>query len=595
MAGWSVPGVVPLRQVREDPVGRRVVARHRITRKPLAITYLSPELLADAEFGARFGDECAQLARVRQASSRQTGVARVYRYVDCDHGAAVIGEHINGTTLRSLLLAQGALGTEAALVVLKDLLSALAPCHQAGLAHGDVKPDDVVLTCAGRVRLLDFGLWTTDGRRRLSRSTPFYLAPEQWTAPAVSRPSGDMYAVTVTFFECLVGAPPFFADDAAQLSAKHQGSLVPLEVLPEAVRELVLRGLAKNPTSRPDAQNLLAAVGDVAARAIGPDWERRGRRELAAHLGVRSALADISALSRRIGLGRINPGQVGYRRHIRLAAVMGGALALAAGLSSPPLAVVPGINIFGSGGRPPVLAFPEPDRGAVAMRVATNGRPADRASIPAPKVGTVGPVAGARPPASSIPEANIQAVPYDQARRDALPQRAARPDGATSESTPDQTRACAGQPGDGSHPCTAGDPKLVPGSAGSPSDASEVSVPVALPAPLPSIDLPLKLPAPLPAPVQDLKSVAIPDKTGPDKTGPDKTGPDKTGPDQGSGPGADFQHAKRFPSHVDSQVPKKITVRSDRSDVGRRSFGQPRSFFQKSSGDFRGAGKTGTR
>ncbi|HJT04737.1 MAG TPA: protein kinase, partial [Pseudonocardiaceae bacterium] len=155
MAGWSVPGVVHLRQVREDPVGRRVVARHRITRKSLAITYLSPELLADAEFRTRFAGECAQLMRVRQAE-----VARVYRYLDCEDGAAVIGAHLNGATLRSLLRAHGAVGTEAALVVLKDVLRALAACHQAGVAHGDLTPDDVILTSAGRARLTGFGLWT---------------------------------------------------------------------------------------------------------------------------------------------------------------------------------------------------------------------------------------------------------------------------------------------------------------------------------------------------------------------------------------------------------------------------------------------------
>src|SRR5581483_6176662 len=88
MAGWSVPGVVHLRQVREDAVGRRVVARHRLTRKSLAITYLSPEVLADAEFRARFEAECARLTRIRQS-----GIARVYRYLACDDGVAVIGEH----------------------------------------------------------------------------------------------------------------------------------------------------------------------------------------------------------------------------------------------------------------------------------------------------------------------------------------------------------------------------------------------------------------------------------------------------------------------------------------------------------------------
>lgn len=565
MAGWSVPGVVHLRQVREDSVGRRVVARHRITRKSLAITYLSPELFADTEFRARFASECAQLTRVRQAE-----VARVYRYLDCDDGAAVIGEHLNGSTLRSLLLVHGAVGPEAALVVLKDVLRALAACHQAGLAHGDVTPDDVILTSAGRVRLTGFGLWTADGRQQLSRSTPFYLAPEQCRDPAVSRPSGDVYAAAVTFFECLVGAPPFYADDAAQLSAKHQASPVPVEVIPAAVRELVVAGLAKEPGSRPDAGSLLAAVGDVAAREVGPGWERRGRRELAAQLAPRSALVDIAALSRQIrGVGRVS-----YRRPVRLAAVMGGALALAAGLSSPPLAVIPGINIFGPGGRPPVLAFPEPDRGPVAMRVVTNGRLADRAQTPVAKVGTAGPVAGARPPASSIAEDNVRA---GHAHPEAIPQLAAQPEGAAGSATSDQsTRACTGQLADDSNPCTVQQEQPTPGSAGSPSDPSEVSIPVALPVPLLPNVQPVQLPVPvqLPAAVQDLRSRSIPDKTGAEK---------------------DFHTAKSFSSQMDSRVPRKMTVRAKRSDDGSNSFGPPRTLSQKGFGGFSGSGKMGNR
>src|SRR5947209_20307679 len=209
------------------------------------------------------------------------------------------------------------------------------------------------------------------------------------------------------------------------------------------------RGLAKAPSSRPDAQRLLAAVGEVATRAVGHDWERRGRRELAAHLASPSTLADISALSRRVN----GADRVGYRRHLRLAAVMGGALALAAGLSSPPLAVIPGISSFGPGGRPPVLAFPEPDRGPVAMRVVTNGRPADRTQTPAVKVGTAASLAGARPPASSNAGADMRT---DHALLDALPRRGAQPEGVTDRSTSDRSiRTCTGQRCDNNKNCNA--------------------------------------------------------------------------------------------------------------------------------------------
>lgn len=556
MAGWAVPGVVHLRQLREDPVGRRVLARHRITRKALAITYLAPELRADAEFRARFAGECARLSRIRQA-----GVARVYQYLDCEHGAAVIGEHINGTTLRSLLLTRGAISTEAALVMFKDLLQTLSACHQAGLAHGDVKPDNVILSSAGRARLLDFGLWTVEGRRRLTQSTPFYLAPEQWSGAAGSLSSGDVYAATVTFFECLVGAPPFYARDAAQLSAKHRGDPAPVEVLPETLRDLVVRGLAKDPAGRADARSLLAAVAGVAARAVEPGWERRGRRELMAHRAQRKTIPDLSAVSRRISA----TGQVGYRRNIRLAAVLGGALALAAGLSSPPLAVIPGIDIFGSSGRPPVLAFPEPDRGPVAMRVVTNGRPADRAATPAVKVANGRLSAGARPP-SSVPETTVHTGPYDQSHPDTLQQRPASAEGA-DQSLPDRSTLNLEQ-----QKPTADKPS---------SDPLQVSFPVALPAPLPPADLPVQLPAPVqlplpvqaPQPIQDLKSILNRDKTGAEQK---------------------LRTARSFSSQADSEVSRKMTMRGDRPDAARNSYGPPRTLSQRGS-DSRDSGRTGTR
>ncbi|MGH3717351.1 MAG: serine/threonine protein kinase [Pseudonocardiaceae bacterium] len=430
MVGWTVPGVVHLRE-RADSVGRRVVGRRRITR-----------------------------------------------------------QSVRGTSLRALLLAQGAVGTEAALVVLKDSLRVLAACHEVGRAHGDIKPQGVILTPAGRVRLVDFGLWTSDGRRLLDRSTPFYLAPEQWS-DAAATPAGDVYAAMVTFFECLVGAPPFYADGEAQLRAKHEQSALPLDVLPEPVRELVACGLAKDPRHRPEARSLLAQVGHVAARAVGSGWERRGRRELSALLAGGSALPDVPAPVRRSGAaGRQR------RRPVRLAAVMGGALALAAGLASPPLAVImPGGSIFGSGGRSPVLAFPEPDRDTVPVRVATNGRLADGAPTHAAQAGVAGQFARARPPAPSTPMPKIQTAPYEHATPGVLDQGSTHPGGVAQGQAPsgqapsDQSTlappVCTQELMSAHKPCTAVIPeKPDPDSAESTSDPSQVSTPVELPAPV---------------------------------------------------------------------------------------------------------------
>lgn len=446
MAAWSAPGVVHLREVREDSVGRRVVARHHITRRSLAVTYLSHELLTDTQFRTRFAREFARLARVRDSR-----VAGVHRYVECQQGAAVIGDHVHGMSLRDLLLAHGAVGAEAALVVLSDLLRGLAACHAAGLAHGDIKPEGVILTPSGRVRLVDFGLWTAHGRRLLAHSTPFYLAPEQWSGQ-LATPAGDLYAAAVTFFECLVGAPPFYGDRSAELSAKHEQCTPPIDAIAGPVRELVRGGLAKDPHRRPEARNLLAEVAEVAAQVVGAGWEQRGRRELARLSTNRSALPEMTMPDDRRGAGSE------HRRPIRLAAVVGGALVLAAGLASPPLAVIlPGGSVFGSSARPPVLAFPEPAPGTSPVRAVTKGSLADRPvhTAPGAKVAPAGqpPVARARPGkenplAPSIPGANPEIAIGEHPRPSVHGDEAARARSASA-------RACTSTPMAEHQPCAA--------------------------------------------------------------------------------------------------------------------------------------------
>ncbi len=394
MTGWVVPGCVHVRQVCVDAVGRRVVARHRKNRRFVWVTYLSQEFLGDAEFRNRFVVDSERLAHVRDPS-----VARVHEYVECAEGAAVVADHVEGTPLRVLLLEEGALGTEAATVVLKDVARGLVAGHAAGLTHGDVKPEDVVLTRAGRARLIDFGLFTCAGRRLLARSTPFYLAPEQWSGGPATQP-GDLYAAAVTFFECLVGAPPFHADRPFQLSALHTFSAPPLDAVPAPFRELVQYGLAKDPAGRSSARHLLARVEEAAIHGLDPGWERRGRRELTRLLARPSHPADVPVVA----------APRSRQRNVRLAAVLGGALVVAAGVSSPPF---PSVLLPGSGGvvdsdaTPPVLAFPGPPEAPAGDRANAEGPAAERA--PDPQSAAVAESAGSA--VTSLPGTALAPVP----------------------------------------------------------------------------------------------------------------------------------------------------------------------------------------
>jgi serine/threonine-protein kinase len=347
MTGRSVPGFADIRKLRDDPVGRRVLARHRVSRRLVHVTYLSPEFLADAEFRCRFAADAARHMRVREDR-----VARLHRYVERDEWVAVVADRVAGTPLRDVLLDEGALGTDAALVVFKDALRALAAGQAAGVAHGDLKPEDLILTGAGDVRLVDFGLYTGPGRRLFARATPFYLAPELWSDSAATT-AGDLYTATATFFECLVGAPPFHAADADGLRVLHRDGLPPLDAVAGPVRQLLRAGLAKDPDQRPGPVRLITQIEETAVAVRGAGWERHGRSELSRLLNQPAGPQPLPVARR--GAERRQP--------VRLAAALGGAMALAAGLSSPMLPNgVFRLPTGDSGGqnRPPVMAFPGP-------------------------------------------------------------------------------------------------------------------------------------------------------------------------------------------------------------------------------------------
>ncbi|MEO3782219.1 serine/threonine-protein kinase [Actinocorallia sp. B10E7] len=278
---WQVPGYDELRELGGDTRGRVVLASERNGGGLRVIRYVNRA--ADS-----LPREAAALERVDDPH-----VARIHGYVPepDGEGGALITEAVRGYGLGELLASRVALEPTAALAALKGSLLGLAAAHAAGAVHRDVKPANVMVRPDGTTGLVGFGgaVPEEDGGRE---GTPAYLAPEQWTgAPATS--VTDLYAVTCVFFECLTGAPPYLADTEAELQQLHQNASPPIERVPEALRPLVLRGLAKFPAQRPlDALTFAADLEKAARRAYGRKWEKRGRASLT---GLVAAMADTGA------------------------------------------------------------------------------------------------------------------------------------------------------------------------------------------------------------------------------------------------------------------------------------------------------------
>lgn len=259
--------------------GMSTVHRATDTRldRPVAVKVMDPRLAADPVFRARFEREARSAARIDHPA-----VVDVH-----DQGKGVLGdgepvvflvmELVEGGTLRDVLRAAGPLPVPAAVAVLVPVLDGLAQAHRRGLVHRDVKPENVLISRTGQVKVADFGLVTAAAQAGVSHAgmilgTVAYLSPEQVATGAADARS-DVYAAGVLAYELLTGSPPFTGDTAISVAYRHVHDEVPppsaaVPGIPPELDDLVVRATRRDPTARPaDAGAFLAALCRVVERA----------------------------------------------------------------------------------------------------------------------------------------------------------------------------------------------------------------------------------------------------------------------------------------------------------------------------------------
>ncbi|MFZ6798603.1 protein kinase domain-containing protein [Undibacterium sp. Di24W] len=148
------------------------------------------------------------------ASLQHPAFVKVHALEQTDQSQAIVMELVPGRTLRQLMETQPPSAQEA-IDIIRQIAQAMQEAHSAGLIHGDLKPSNLMQEPGGVIRILDFGLATQadrDATTSLVQSDPqgtiAYMAPELLTGSTL-RPSADIYALGVIFYELLTGARPF--------------------------------------------------------------------------------------------------------------------------------------------------------------------------------------------------------------------------------------------------------------------------------------------------------------------------------------------------------------------------------------------------
>lgn len=245
------------------------LATDRRLGREVALKIMHHHLVDDESFTSRFVREARSAARLSHPS-----VVQVYDQGSDADLLYLAMEYLPGRTLREVLVERGVLTPREALTVFEPILDALSAAHRAGIVHRDVKPENVILTDDGRVKVADFGLArgatasaATTGQLM---GTVAYLPPELVTRGFADARS-DVYAAGIMLFEMLTGCQPFTGDVPIQVAYRHVHEQVPapsglVPQLPVQLDDLVLAAAANDPQRRPgSAGELLTLVRQVHA------------------------------------------------------------------------------------------------------------------------------------------------------------------------------------------------------------------------------------------------------------------------------------------------------------------------------------------
>ena len=270
--------------------------------RPVAVKVMHAHLANDEAFVSRFIKEAKATAAlshpnivsIQDQGWNEGGPPAVF----------LVMELVEGSTLRDFLNENGPMSVEQTIQFITPVLSALAAAHLIGIIHRDVKPENILISKDGRIKVADFGLarnmtmaQTMTAESSVVLGSVSYLSPEQ-VQRGIADARSDVYAIGIVLFEMLLGKKPYDGETPIQIAYRHVNDRIPnvkefKSDIPEMIADLIFQATAPNPDQRPkDAEQLLSKVRDIQAK-LDPK-----RRQMSLELDLPPLLPKISKRSK---------------------------------------------------------------------------------------------------------------------------------------------------------------------------------------------------------------------------------------------------------------------------------------------------------
>ena len=224
--------------------------------KLFALKMLVPGLAMDEHFIKNFLIAAKALARIEDPN-----IVRIYDLKSEDDHSFIVMEYVDGFNLLELIREDGAFPLQNALEILKQILLAIGHAHKAGLIHRNIKPNNILISTDGKVKITDFGLAKV---KNILTTTPYdtsaaglyYMSPEHVRGYQFTDKRSDIYSIGMVFYQLVTGTLPFKnieSDFDLRESIIKKRIIKPRTYnrdIPPALETIVMKSIAKSPEDR---------------------------------------------------------------------------------------------------------------------------------------------------------------------------------------------------------------------------------------------------------------------------------------------------------------------------------------------------------
>ena len=245
----------------------------------VAVKIMHAHLAQDEQFVERFIREAKAAAAlshpnivaVQDQGWNQSGIPAVF----------IVMELVDGHTLREYLNERGKIAVPDGIKFLLPVLSALGAAHRLGIVHRDVKPENILVSKEGRIKITDFGLAkgamigsTMTAESSVILGSVSYLSPEQ-VSRGIADSRSDVYSAAITAFEIFTGTKPYEGEEPIQIAFMHVNSRVPristlIPDVPQTLDDLIFAATSVDPDERPRDCQIFHSQLMAISQALNP-------------------------------------------------------------------------------------------------------------------------------------------------------------------------------------------------------------------------------------------------------------------------------------------------------------------------------------